>query len=112
MAIVSDAMSIAYHSHLTVYNHYYGDKDMACKCIDELPAKIMAHCNEQKAYQAKPVRKASFKDVIFPISYQGEMSTALKSDVLLTVEGRKSPKKTTMTFIYCPFCGVKYQEDV
>ncbi len=30
MAIVSDAIGIAYHSHLTtVYDHYYGDKGMA-----------------------------------------------------------------------------------
>ena len=30
MAIVSDAIGIAYHSHLTtVYDHYYGDKGMS-----------------------------------------------------------------------------------
>ena len=112
MAIVSDAIGIAYHSHLTtVYDHYYGDKGMACKCIDELPARIMEHCNQQKEYQAKPVLDASFKDIVFPIS-NGEMSVALKSDIELKVEGRKTPKKTIMTFTYCPFCGVKYQEDV
>lgn len=112
MAIVSDAIGIAYHSHLTtVYDHYYGEKGMACKCIDELPAKIMAHCNQQKEYQAKPVIDASFKDIVFPI-INGEMFDALKADVLLIVDGRRTPKKTTMTFVYCPFCGVKYQEDV
>lgn len=83
---------------------------MACKCIKELPAKIMAHCNQQKEYQAKPVLDASFKNLVFPISDKGEMTCALKSDVKLTVEGRKSPKITTMTFTYCPFCGTKYKE--
>lgn len=83
---------------------------MACKCIDELPAQIMAHCNQQKEYQAKPVLDASFKDIVFPIS-NGEMSVALKSDIELKVEGRKTPKKTIMTFTYCPFCGMKYKDD-
>jgi len=85
---------------------------MTCECINELPTRIMAHCNEQKDFQKNPVLEAAFKDIVFPISDKGEMTCALKSDVKLTVEGRKSPKITTMTFTYCPFCGVKYQEDV
>lgn len=84
---------------------------MTCKCIDELPEKIMAHCNQREEYQKKPVLKASFKDITFPIR-NGEMTCALKTDVKLTVEGRKSPKITTMTCTYCPFCGVKYTEDL
>ena len=84
---------------------------MACKCIDELPAKIMAHCNDQRSFQKNPVLKASFKDIVFPISDKGEMTCVLKSDIKLTVEGRKSPKITTMTYVYCPFCGMKYKED-
>lgn len=85
---------------------------MACKCTSELPAKIMAHCNEQKDFQKHPVLEASFKDIVFPINYKGEMTCALKSDVKLTVEGRKSPKITTMIHTFCPFCGTKYKEDV
>lgn len=37
MAIVSDAIGIAYHSHLTtVYDHYYGDKGMSEQMIKQV----------------------------------------------------------------------------
>lgn len=83
---------------------------MACKCLEDLPEKIVAHCNQPGIPKQPPVLRARFKDVVFPMR-NGEITTALKADVLLAVEGRKTPKKTTMTFIYCPFCGVKYQEE-
>lgn len=84
---------------------------MACKCLKTLPAKIVAHCNQPGVPKQPLVLRARFKDVVFPM-HNGEITTALKADVLLAVEGRKTPKKTTMTFTYCPFCGMKYQEDV
>lgn len=41
MAIVSDAISIAYHSHLTtVYDHYFGDKDMSEDIVDLVGIKL------------------------------------------------------------------------
>lgn len=83
---------------------------MTCNCINELPEQIKDHCNHRKEYEKKPVLDASFRDIIFPIR-DGQMTVALKSDVELKVEGRKTPKITTMTFTYCPFCGVKYSED-
>ena len=83
---------------------------MACKCIEEIPEMVKSACNEHQDYPT-PVLRARFKDVVFPM-HNGEITTALKADVLLNVEGRKTQKKTTMTFVYCPFCGVKYQEDV
>ena len=83
---------------------------MSCECLAELPTKIMAHCNQPQTPKQPPVLKAKFKDVVFPI-HDGQISSALKADILLTIEGRKTPKKTTMTFTYCPFCGVKYKED-
>lgn len=83
---------------------------MTCKCLAELPEKIVAHCNLLQVPKQPPVLRARFKDVVFPM-HNGEITTALKADVLLAVEGRKTPKKTTMTFVYCPFCGVKYRED-
>ena len=84
---------------------------MACKCLEELPEKIIAHCNQPQTPKQPPVLRARFKDVVFPM-YNGEIITALKADVLLNVEGRKTQKKTTtMMFVYCPFCGVKYHED-
>ncbi|WP_201556254.1 hypothetical protein [Psychrobacter sp. 72-O-c] len=70
----------------------------------------MAHCNDQEQYQAKPVLEASFKDLVFSLK-DGEMTMVLKSDIKLKEKGLKNHKITTITFTYCPFCGVKNRED-
>jgi hypothetical protein len=83
---------------------------MTCKCLEELPEKILAHCNQPQVPKQPLVLEARFKDVVFPMR-NGQITSALKADVLLMVEGRKTPKKTTMTFIYCPFCSTRYQDN-
>lgn len=84
---------------------------MACKCLEEIPKKIKAHCNEQKEYQVNPVEDVSFKDVVF-LTHDFGLQAVLKADMALRIKGRKTPKKAPFTFVFCPFCGVKYQEDV
>jgi len=84
---------------------------MACKCLRILPAKIVAHYNQPGIPEQPLVLRARFKDLMFPMR-DGEITSALKTDVLLAIEGRKSPKIITMTFTYCPWCGVRYTEDV
>lgn len=86
---------------------------MACDCIRSMPLRLIKHLNENvKEHKTKPVIEVSFKDVVFPIDTKnGELSSVLKTDIYLKIEGRKTPKKTTLGFSYCPFCGKEYRED-
>lgn len=80
---------------------------MACKCIDEVPKRVIALMNEQPEHQEKTVTDACFKDMVFPIR-DGKMFSVLKSNIALTVKGRQTPKKTYVAHSYCPFCGTEY----
>ncbi|WP_434353012.1 hypothetical protein VH441_07380 [Psychrobacter sp. HD31] len=80
---------------------------MGCNCIKEIPQEIVEHSNTLADFKKTPAMSAKFKDLVFPFK-DGKVTTALKTDVKIKCENRKTPKTTSVRFSYCPFCGQKY----
>ena len=82
---------------------------MACKCISEIPEAVKEACNENQDYPT-PVTKVEIEGV-----KQSSIDTdgvRLAATMRIYTEGRSFARIKPNFFTYCPFCGVKYQEDV
>lgn len=83
---------------------------MACKCIEEIPEMVKSACNEHQDYST-PVTKVELLGLRqSALDKQGELRLA--ATMKIHTEGAKFPSYKPNFFTYCPFCGVKYQEDV
>ncbi len=82
---------------------------MACKCIEEIPEAVKEACNKNQDYPT-PVTKVEIEGV--------KQSSLDADDVRLTAtmriytEGRSFARIEPNFFAYCPWCGVRYTEDV
>ncbi|WP_352309048.1 hypothetical protein [Psychrobacter sp. W2-37-MNA-CIBAN-0211] len=63
----------------------------------------------KKEYQQNPIIEVKFKDLVFMADDNGMLQSMLETNITIEVEGRKTPKKSTFSFIFCPLCGVRYK---
>lgn len=80
-----------------------------CNCIKEVEEKVLAQLNSKPEYAKNPVENVTMDNVVFLM--EPEFMQVLKTDLKLHIKGRKTPKRTTFTFPYCPICGEAYQPD-
>lgn len=83
---------------------------MACKCLEEIPEALKKSCNEDKQFKS-PVERIVIKGVKQSLcDNKGDLrlTAAMK---IYTRDG-KFPTTKPNFFTYCPFCGVRYTEDV
>lgn len=77
---------------------------MKCNCKAELEEKIVKNMD----YHGKKILKAEL-DAMITFS---PMSLYTSSAVTITVEGRKSKVDMPVKHTYCPWCGIKADDEV
>ena len=82
---------------------------MACKCLEEIPNAVKEVCNKNKDYLT-PVARIEIEGVIK--SSVDASDIRLAATMKIHTVGSNFPKIEPNIFTYCPFCGVKYQEEV
>lgn len=82
---------------------------MACKCLEEIPEAVKGVCNENKDYPT-PVTKVEIKGV--KKSSLDDEDVRLSATMKIYTEGSSFPKTEPNFFSYCPWCGIRYTEDV
>lgn len=79
---------------------------MPCDCLDKIEAKIL----ENQPFTNLVVTKAKF-DTTFQLAENRLIERPIL-EITLSVEGRKHPVKKDVAYIFCPFCGKKFEETI
>ena len=82
---------------------------MACKCLEEIPEAVKNACNEAQDY-GLPVKKVVIENV--GQSSIDKEDERLYATMKLYFGNKDFPKTEPNFFTYCPWCGVRYTEDV
>lgn len=86
-----------------------------CKCIEQLKADEGGLIAKFVAKQKATIKKIEFNQVGFPFIRRVDGSTKLGMATLSVMEvetnEKKRPMKIDILHTFCPFCGVKYNQD-
>lgn len=86
-----------------------------CKCIETLKADEHGLIAKFVAKQKATVKKIEFNQIGFPWIRNTDGSNRLGMATLSILEvethERKRPLKIDILHTFCPFCGVKYNQD-
>ena len=78
---------------------------MNCNCIKEIETQA-----QERKYNGKVISKATVISQVLLFG-KGKTDIVTNSEVELEFEGQKKKKVVSITHNFCPFCGVKINED-
>ncbi|NOR69999.1 MAG: hypothetical protein GQ532_09965 [Methylomarinum sp.] len=82
---------------------------MNCNCISEVTARLKSHLVENPQFK-KPVVDVQLSEVAMLFG-KGDLKSCTYTTLLITLEGQKKKNKTDILHSFCPFCGVKIEDN-
>lgn len=81
----------------------------SCSCIADIENMALETLKSESSYK-KPVAKVKMQNIKFGFSDKG-IDVAMVGHLEVELEGQKKRPTIPILFVYCPFCGVKWEED-
>jgi len=82
---------------------------MNCTCVSDLEKKLLAHCSEQGKYK-KPVKGVRVLGIAITFG-RNEAKIRTCSSIEVELEGQKKKEMISMFHTFCPFCGIKQDDN-